>query len=183
MRRACAIATTRSRSPSAPSGSPWWDLRSPYRQASQSNVPSTPCSSSASRRELAPVRVEFINFAVGMYNPEQVLAMLELRALAYQPDLVLMTATRSRCRGWSTIRARRSGGRYAGSTRRRCRASRPRIPPCRASWCGWPSRASDGRPPPTWVGSSASPSRSPPLLRPRRAALRPRPRGLRRPAA
>jgi hypothetical protein len=45
-------------------------------------------------RELAPTRVEFINFAVGMYNPEQVLAMLELRALAYQPDLVLMTATR-----------------------------------------------------------------------------------------
>jgi hypothetical protein len=45
-------------------------------------------------RELAPLRVEFINFAVGMYNPEQVLAMLELRALAWQPDLVLMTATR-----------------------------------------------------------------------------------------
>jgi hypothetical protein len=47
-----------------------------------------------SSQELAPVQVEFINFAVGMYNPEQVLAMLELRALAYQPDLVLMTATR-----------------------------------------------------------------------------------------
>jgi hypothetical protein len=45
-------------------------------------------------RELAPGGCEFINFAVGMYNPEQVLAMLELRALAYQPDLVLMTATR-----------------------------------------------------------------------------------------
>ncbi len=45
-------------------------------------------------RELAPTRTEFINFAVGMYNPEQVLAMLELRALAYEPDLVLMTATR-----------------------------------------------------------------------------------------
>jgi len=45
-------------------------------------------------QELAPVRVEFINFAVGMYNPEQVLAMLELRALGYAPDLVLMTATR-----------------------------------------------------------------------------------------
>src|SRR5262245_25411046 len=39
-------------------------------------------------------RCEFINFAVGMYNPEQVLAMLELRALAWAPDLVLMTATR-----------------------------------------------------------------------------------------
>jgi hypothetical protein len=45
-------------------------------------------------RELAPVRFEFINFAVGMYSPEQVLAMLELRALDYQPDLVLVTATR-----------------------------------------------------------------------------------------
>ena len=45
-------------------------------------------------RELAPLQVEFINFAVGMYNPEQVLAMLELRALAYEPDLVLMTLTR-----------------------------------------------------------------------------------------
>ena len=45
-------------------------------------------------RELAPLRFEFLNFAVGMYNPEQVLAMLELRALAWDPDLVLMTGTR-----------------------------------------------------------------------------------------
>jgi hypothetical protein len=44
--------------------------------------------------ELAPRRVEFLNFAIGMYNPEQVLAMLELRALAYDPDLILFTATR-----------------------------------------------------------------------------------------
>ncbi len=44
--------------------------------------------------ELAPRGVEFLNFAVGMYNPEQVLAMLELRALAYRPDLVLFTVTR-----------------------------------------------------------------------------------------
>jgi hypothetical protein len=40
------------------------------------------------------LRCEFLNFAVGMYNPEQVLAMLELRALAYEPDVVLMEATR-----------------------------------------------------------------------------------------
>ena len=44
--------------------------------------------------ELAPTRYEFINFAVGMYNPVQVLAMLEQRALAYDPDLILVTATR-----------------------------------------------------------------------------------------
>jgi hypothetical protein len=45
-------------------------------------------------REFAPVRYEFINFAVGMYHPEQVLAMLELRALDYDPDLILVTATK-----------------------------------------------------------------------------------------
>jgi hypothetical protein len=45
-------------------------------------------------REFAPLRCEFLNFAVGMYHPEQVLAMLELRALTYEPDLVLMTATK-----------------------------------------------------------------------------------------
>jgi hypothetical protein len=44
--------------------------------------------------EFAPTRYEFINFAVGMYNPSQVLAMLEKRALAYDPDLILVTATR-----------------------------------------------------------------------------------------
>jgi hypothetical protein len=44
--------------------------------------------------EFAPTRYEFINFAVGMYNPGQVLAMLEQRALAYDPDLILVTATR-----------------------------------------------------------------------------------------
>jgi hypothetical protein len=44
--------------------------------------------------ELAPRRVEFLNFAIGMYNPEQVLAMLELRALAYDPDLILFAVTR-----------------------------------------------------------------------------------------
>lgn len=45
-------------------------------------------------REFAPLRYEFINFAVGMYHPEQVLAMLELRALDYDPDVILFTATR-----------------------------------------------------------------------------------------
>jgi hypothetical protein len=37
---------------------------------------------------------EFLNFAVGMYNPEQVLATLELRALDYDPDLILFVTTR-----------------------------------------------------------------------------------------
>jgi len=36
---------------------------------------------------------EFINFAVGMYGPRQMLAMLETRALEYEPDLILITAT------------------------------------------------------------------------------------------
>lgn len=45
-------------------------------------------------REFAPLRYEFINFAVGMYHPEQVLAMLELRALDYDPDVILFTATK-----------------------------------------------------------------------------------------
>jgi len=44
--------------------------------------------------EFAPTRYEFINFAVGMYNPWQILAMLEQRALAYDPDLILVTATK-----------------------------------------------------------------------------------------
>jgi len=43
--------------------------------------------------EPAGLRYEFINFAVGMYGPEQVLAALELRALDYDPDLILFTTT------------------------------------------------------------------------------------------
>jgi len=43
--------------------------------------------------EFAPTHYEFINFAVGMYSPKQVLAMLELRALEYHPDLILFTLT------------------------------------------------------------------------------------------
>jgi hypothetical protein len=37
---------------------------------------------------------EFINFAVGGYGPRQCLAMLQLRALEYDPDLVLFALTR-----------------------------------------------------------------------------------------
>jgi hypothetical protein len=44
--------------------------------------------------EFAPRRFEFINFAVGMHGPEQILAMLELRALPYDPDLILVGVTR-----------------------------------------------------------------------------------------
>lgn len=45
-------------------------------------------------RQSRGLRYEFLNFAVGMYSPEQVLAALELRALDYAPDLVLFTTTR-----------------------------------------------------------------------------------------
>lgn len=44
-------------------------------------------------RESSGRRYEFINFAVGAYNALQTLAMLELRALAYDPDLVLFCIT------------------------------------------------------------------------------------------
>lgn len=36
---------------------------------------------------------EFLNFAVGVYNPRQMLAMLRLRALAWDPDLILFCVT------------------------------------------------------------------------------------------
>ena len=78
------------------------------------------------------------------------------------------------------------GGRARGAPARPRDAAelrRLRIPPCRASWCGWPSRASARRPRPTWAGSSASPSRSPPPAPPPPRGARPSPRGLRRPAA
>lgn len=42
----------------------------------------------------SPVSYEFINFSVGAYGPRQVLAMLQLRAMAYEPDLVLFTVTK-----------------------------------------------------------------------------------------
>jgi hypothetical protein len=40
-----------------------------------------------------PLRFEFINFCVGMYGPEQVMTMLETRALSYDPDLILVSVT------------------------------------------------------------------------------------------
>jgi hypothetical protein len=44
-------------------------------------------------KRFAPVRYQFINFSVGMYGPEQMLTMLESRALEYDPDLVVFTVT------------------------------------------------------------------------------------------
>jgi hypothetical protein len=44
-------------------------------------------------RERAPERCEFLNFAVGMHGPGQFLAMLRHRALAFEPDLVLVSVT------------------------------------------------------------------------------------------
>jgi hypothetical protein len=44
-------------------------------------------------REGAPGRCEFLNFAVGMHGPSQFLAMLRQRALAFEPDLVLLSVT------------------------------------------------------------------------------------------
>jgi len=41
----------------------------------------------------APARCEFLNFAVGMHGPSQFLAMLRERALAFAPDLVLVSVT------------------------------------------------------------------------------------------
>lgn len=44
--------------------------------------------------ESATHRYEFINFSVGMYNAEKILAMFELRALDYDPDLAIVTITK-----------------------------------------------------------------------------------------
>jgi len=44
-------------------------------------------------RERPPAPCEFLNFAVGMHGPSQFLAMLEQRALAFEPDLVLVSIT------------------------------------------------------------------------------------------
>jgi hypothetical protein len=43
--------------------------------------------------EHAPTRYEFLNFAVGVHLPSQYLAMLEHRALQFDPDLVIVSAT------------------------------------------------------------------------------------------
>ncbi len=44
--------------------------------------------------ESSSLAYEFINFTVGTYGPYQVLAMLRLRALDYDPDLVLFAVTK-----------------------------------------------------------------------------------------
>lgn len=43
--------------------------------------------------EHAPTRYEFLNFAVGAHLPSQFLAMLEHRALQFDPDLVIVATT------------------------------------------------------------------------------------------
>jgi len=43
--------------------------------------------------KFAPTSYEFINFAVGLQGPNQIVAMLRHRALAYAPDLILVSAT------------------------------------------------------------------------------------------
>ena len=44
--------------------------------------------------ESSSLAYEFINFAVGTYGPRQALAALRLRALDYDPDLVLLAVTK-----------------------------------------------------------------------------------------
>jgi hypothetical protein len=44
--------------------------------------------------DLAPTHFEFLNFSVGLYGPRQLLTVLETRAYAYDPDLVLLTTTK-----------------------------------------------------------------------------------------
>ena len=44
--------------------------------------------------ESSSLAYEFINFAVGTYRPNQALAALRLRALDYDPDLVLLAVTK-----------------------------------------------------------------------------------------
>lgn len=45
-------------------------------------------------QQYAPRRYEFLNFAVGTHMPSQFIAMLLLRALAFEPDLVIVSCTR-----------------------------------------------------------------------------------------
>jgi hypothetical protein len=150
-------------------------------------------------QELAPTRVEFINFAVGMYNPEQVLAMLELRALASQPDLVLMTATRLSMPWLVTIRARRPDAPCAVWTPRcdfgpsfpSCRllGRLPRTHGARPDPVGWPSasRSRSSLPLPRRSGASrrarqpfrGQRDRAPGAPRPRRQIGRARSAGVR----
>ena len=55
--------------------------------------------------EFTPTRYEFMNFAVDAHRPSQILRMLEGRALAYNPDLILVGAspgaTRLFLRAWN----------------------------------------------------------------------------------
>ena len=44
-------------------------------------------------KEFTPHSYEFLNFAVGLHTPSQILAMLRHRALAFDPDLVLVGVT------------------------------------------------------------------------------------------
>ncbi len=44
--------------------------------------------------EKAPTRYEFINFSIGMLNANHMLALLEQRALAFSPDLILFCTTK-----------------------------------------------------------------------------------------
>ena len=50
-------------------------------------------------REFAPTSYEFVNFGVGAYNASQILSMLKLRALEYDPDLILFAITPMSARG------------------------------------------------------------------------------------
>ncbi|TAJ18650.1 MAG: hypothetical protein EPO68_07525 [Planctomycetota bacterium] len=45
-------------------------------------------------------RVEVLNFGVYAYNPRQEVALLEYRALAFDPDIVLLVATVTDASGW-----------------------------------------------------------------------------------
>jgi hypothetical protein len=80
-------------------------------------------------RQFAPTRYEFINFAVGMYSPRQCLATLELRALDYDPDLILFTATSLSAprlvENGSSKEQKAPAGPSASENRRRFRKSYP----------------------------------------------------------
>jgi hypothetical protein len=93
-------------------------------------------------------RYEFINFAVGMYHPRQSVAMLELRALDYDPDLILFTLTRLATPPLVGLPPRK---RRRASARSFLRSGSP-IPSSRASCSG--SSRSDRGPIPEFPGST-----------------------------
>jgi hypothetical protein len=49
--------------------------------------------------EFSPTTYEFLNFAVGLHGPSQFVAMLQLRALRFDPDLVIVSVTDMSVRG------------------------------------------------------------------------------------